>query len=45
MYGGWKMKKKKPFIPDIKLTEKDIEVSLLQLKRRVGPPILELKQK
>ena len=45
MYRGWKMKKMKPFIPDIKLTEKDIEVSLLQLKRRVGPPILELKQK
>jgi len=39
------MKKKKPLIPEIKLTEKDVEISLLQLKRRVGPPILNFKKK
>jgi hypothetical protein len=39
------MKKRKPLIPEIKLTEKDVEISLLQLKRRVGPPILNFKKK
>ena len=32
--------KSKKLIVDIKLTEKDIEESLLELKRRVGPPTL-----
>jgi hypothetical protein len=39
------MKKRKPLIPEIKLTEKDVEISLLQLKQRVGPPILNFKKK
>tara|TARA_B100000780_G_C20977803_1_gene390599 strand:+ start:377 stop:514 length:138 start_codon:yes stop_codon:yes gene_type:complete len=29
----------------IKLTERDIEVSLLELKRRVGPPLIHFKKK
>jgi len=38
------MKNKKPIV-DIKLTEKDIEVSLLQLKRKVGSPKLNFRKK
>tara|TARA_R100001443_G_scaffold68323_1_gene77074 strand:+ start:237 stop:392 length:156 start_codon:yes stop_codon:yes gene_type:complete len=30
-------------VPDIKLTEEDIEVSLLELKRRVGSPLITMK--
>ena len=33
-------KRKKFLVPDIKLTEEDIEISLLQLKKRVGSPKL-----
>jgi len=32
-------------VPDIKLTEEDIEVSLLELKRRVGPPQITMTRK
>tara|TARA_R100000008_G_scaffold46436_1_gene27390 strand:+ start:213 stop:317 length:105 start_codon:yes stop_codon:yes gene_type:complete len=32
-------------VPDIKLTEKDIEVSLLELKRRVGAPKINFRKK
>jgi hypothetical protein len=39
------MKKKKPLIPEIKLTEEDVKISLLQLKMRVGPPILNFKKR
>ena len=38
------MKNKKPIV-DIKLTEKDIEISLLQLKRKVGSPKLNFRKK
>ena len=38
------MKNKKPIV-DIKLTEKDIDVSLLQLKRKVGSPKLNFRKK
>jgi hypothetical protein len=40
-----KGKSKNPLIPDIKLTEEDIEVSLLELKRRVGPPLIRFRKK
>ena len=36
-------KRKRSLVPDIKLTEEDIEVSLLELKRRVGPPLVTMK--
>ena len=36
-------KRKRSLVPDIKLTEEDIEVSLLELKRRVGPPQITMK--
>ncbi len=39
------MKKRKPLIPEIKLTEEDVKISLLQLKQRVGPPILNFKKR
>ena len=38
-------KRKKSLVPDIKLTEEDIEVSLLELKRRVGPPQITMTRK
>ena len=38
------MKNKKPIV-DIKLTEKDIKISLLQLKRKVGAPKLNFRKK
>ena len=38
------MKNKKPIV-DIKLTEKDIKISLLQLKRKVGSPKLNFRKK
>ena len=36
-------KRKKSLVPDIEITEEDIEVSLLELKRRVGPPLVTMK--
>ena len=38
------MKNKKPIV-DVKLTEKDIKISLLQLKRKVGSPKLNFRKK
>jgi len=38
-------KRKRSLVPDIKLTEEDIEVSLLELKRRVGPPKISFRKK
>ena len=38
-------KRKRSLVPDIKLTEEDIEVSLLELKRRVGPPQITMTRK
>jgi len=38
------MKNKKPIV-DIRLTEEDIEISLLQLKRKVGSPKLNFRKK
>ena len=35
-------RRKKSLDLDIELTEEDIEVSLLELKRRVGPPLVTL---
>jgi|TARA_B100002019_G_C21133032_1_gene529248 hypothetical protein len=35
-----KIKEALKIVPNIKLDEKDIEISLLELKRRVGPPKL-----
>lgn len=40
-----KIKEVLKLIPNIKLDEKDIEVSLLELKRRVGPPQLLFSEK
>jgi len=40
-----KSKLKNSLIPDIKLTEEDIEISLLELKRRVGPPLITFRKK
>jgi len=37
--------KRKKIIKDIKLTEEDVEVSLLQLKRKVGPPKINFRKK
>ena len=36
-------KRKKSLDLDIELTEEDIEVSLLELKKRVGPPLVTMK--
>ena len=36
-------RRKKSLVPDIEITEEDIEVSLLELKRRVGPPLVTMK--
>jgi len=38
-------KRKKSLVPNIKLTEKDIEISLLQLKKRVGSPKLNFRKR
>ncbi len=38
-------KRKKSLVPDIEITEEDIEVSLLELKRRVGPPQITMTRK
>ena len=38
------MKSKKPIV-DIKLTEEDIKISLLELKRKVGSPKLNFRKK
>ena len=38
-------KRKRSLVPDIKLTEEDIEDSLLELKRRVGPPQITMTRK
>ena len=40
-----KIKEVLKLIPNIKLDEKDIEVSLLELNRRVGPPQLLFSEK
>jgi hypothetical protein len=39
------VKRKRSLVPDIKLTEEDIEISLLELKRRVGPPKIQFRKK
>ena len=39
---GMKDKEKKKPLIDIKLTEEDIKISLLELKRRVGAPKIDL---
>tara|TARA_R100001082_G_scaffold82413_1_gene49277 strand:- start:183 stop:320 length:138 start_codon:yes stop_codon:yes gene_type:complete len=44
MYERHLMKDKK-IIKDIKLTEEDIKISLLQLKRKVGPPKINFRKK
>ena len=36
--------KKKPLV-DIRLTEEDIKISLLELKRRVGAPKIDFRKK
>ena len=38
-------RRKKSLVPDIEITEEDIEVSLLELKRRVGPPQITMTRK
>ena len=40
-------KKRKCLVPDIeiKLTEEDVKVSLLELKRRVGAPKINFRKK
>jgi len=38
------MKNKKPIV-DIRLTEEDIEISLLELKKKVGSPKLNFRKK
>ena len=38
-------KRKKSLVPDIKLTEEDIEISLLELKRRVGSPKINFRKR
>ena len=37
--------KKKRDIVEIKLTEEDIKISLLELKRRVGAPKIDFRKK
>lgn len=39
------MKISKPLIKGIKITEEDIEISLLELKRKVGSPKLNFRKK
>ena len=40
-----KDKEKKRDIVEIKLTEEDIKISLLELKRRVGAPKIDFRKK
>ena len=40
-----KIKEALKIIPNIKLDEKDIEITLLELKRRVGPPKLSFSRR
>tara|TARA_R100000278_G_scaffold15750_1_gene16165 strand:+ start:234 stop:395 length:162 start_codon:yes stop_codon:yes gene_type:complete len=42
---GMKDKEKKKPIIDIRLTEEDIEITLLELKRKVGAPKLLFRKK
>lgn len=42
---GMKDKEKKKPIVDIKLTEEDIEISLLELKQRVGAPKIDFRRR
>ena len=42
---GMKDKEKKKPIVDIKLTEEDIEISLLELKQRVGAPNISFRRR
>jgi hypothetical protein len=37
------MKKRKPLIPEIKLTEEDVKISLLQNKNRIGICIITIR--
>lgn len=39
------MKKSKPLIEDIKITDEDNKISLLELKRKVGPPKIQFRKK
>ena len=41
---GMKGKKKRDIV-EIKLTEEDIKISLLELKRRVGAPKIDFRKK
>ena len=40
-----KIKEALKIVPNIKLDEKDIEISLLELMRRVGPPQLTFSKR
>ena len=42
---GMKDKEEKKPIVDIKLTEEDIEITLLELKRKVGAPRLDFSDR
>jgi len=42
---GMKDKEKKKPLVDIRLTEEDIKISLLELKRRVGAPRLDFSDR
>ena len=42
---GMKDKEKKKPIVDIRLTEEDIEISLLELKQRVGAPKISFRRR
>lgn len=42
---GMKDKEKKKPLIDIKLTEEDIKISLLELKRRVGAPKIDFRRR
>lgn len=45
MEKGMKDKEKKKPIVDIRLTEEDIEISLLELKQRVGAPKISFRRR
>ena len=42
---GMKDKEKKKPLIDIRLTEEDIKISLLELKRRVGAPKIDFRRR
>ena len=42
---GMKDKEKKKPLVDIRLTEEDIKISLLELKRRVGAPKIDFRRR